>query len=232
MDSEGNSWDTESGLGGGTNGLISMSARNTEDSSSLSTQASLASQTLDFMNQQPASSPPPSQNYMNATMDRSTVDLLTRSSSETKLKKKKRTQQQNQQVATPQSINYRGIHIYQAAEQGSLPLCVLLWGMASAKRVNLFAADGQGNTPLHHAAMADSPEVIGFLLQQSKALSPEDVKLVEQRNAFGETALLRCMSRGVLSVAKVSKHLLFLNNAKSDYLTFSIVFIGIGRKWE
>lgn len=58
------------------------------------------------------------------------------------------------------SINYRGINIYQASAQGSLPVCVLLWGMASAKRVNLMTPDSQGNNPLHMAALADTPEVM------------------------------------------------------------------------
>lgn len=62
-------------------------------------------------------------------------------------------------VHTPQSINYKGINIYQAAAQGSLPLCVLLWGMASPKRVNLMTPDHAGNTPLHYAALAESADV-------------------------------------------------------------------------
>lgn len=67
---------------------------------------------------------------------------------------------------SPTSIAYRGVNIYQAAAQGSLPLCVLLWGMASAKRVNLMSPDPSGNNPLHMAALADTPEVrqtSGFL---------------------------------------------------------------------
>ena len=57
------------------------------------------------------------------------------------------------------SISYHGINIIQAAGQGNLPLCVLLWGMATAKRVNLMDPDPQGNTPMHFAALADLPEV-------------------------------------------------------------------------
>jgi hypothetical protein len=57
------------------------------------------------------------------------------------------------------SINYHGVNISQAAGQGNLPLCVLLWGMATAKRVNLMDPDPQGNTPMHFAALADLPEV-------------------------------------------------------------------------
>jgi hypothetical protein len=62
-------------------------------------------------------------------------------------------------VHTPVTLNYHGINIYQAANQGSLPLCVLLWGMASSKRINLMTPDFQGNNPIHYAALADNPEV-------------------------------------------------------------------------
>lgn len=57
------------------------------------------------------------------------------------------------------SFSYHGVNIYQAASQGSLPLCVLLWGIASTKRVSLMVADEQGNNPFHHAALADTAEV-------------------------------------------------------------------------
>ncbi len=57
------------------------------------------------------------------------------------------------------SINYHGANIFQAAGQGNLPLCVLLWGIASAKRVNLVVCDSLGNNPMHFAAFADTPEV-------------------------------------------------------------------------
>jgi hypothetical protein len=56
------------------------------------------------------------------------------------------------------SIHYHGATMSQAASQGNLPLCVLLWGMATAKRVNLLEPDEQGNTPFHYAALADLPE--------------------------------------------------------------------------
>lgn len=62
-------------------------------------------------------------------------------------------------VYTPVTLNYHGINIYQAASQGSLPICVLLWGMASSKRINLMTPDFQGNNPIHYAALADNPEV-------------------------------------------------------------------------
>lgn len=76
---------------------------------------------------------------------------------------KKRKKKSSNNSYSPYSIQYKGVNIYQAAEQGSLPLCVLLWGMASAKRVNLLVPDAQGNNPLHAAALADSAEVLHAL---------------------------------------------------------------------
>jgi hypothetical protein len=63
-------------------------------------------------------------------------------------------------ITVPTNINYHGVSISQAASQGNLPLCVLLWGMATAKRVKLMDPDQQGDTPMHFAAMADLPEVL------------------------------------------------------------------------
>jgi hypothetical protein len=60
---------------------------------------------------------------------------------------------------TPVTLNYHGVNIYQACSQGNLPLVVLLWGMASSKRISLMAPDFQGNNPMHFAALAESPEV-------------------------------------------------------------------------
>lgn len=57
------------------------------------------------------------------------------------------------------SISYHGVSISQAAGQGSLPLCVLLWSLASSRRVNLMVPDGRGNNPMHFAALSDNPEV-------------------------------------------------------------------------
>lgn len=61
------------------------------------------------------------------------------------------------QVAT--TVSYHGITIATAACQGNLPLCVLLWGMAAAKKVRLMDPDSAGDTPMHFAALADLPEV-------------------------------------------------------------------------
>lgn len=90
--------------------------------------------------------------------DRSNSARRQRRSSTSKLHKTSTSQLgQVSQVATP--INYHGVTISQAASQGNLPLCVLLWGMATAKRVRLMDPDPQGDTPMHFAALADIPEV-------------------------------------------------------------------------
>jgi hypothetical protein len=74
-------------------------------------------------------------------------------------KKRKKKLTSNHSVS-PFSVMYKGANIYQAAQEGNLPLCVLLWGMASAKRVNLLEADAQGNCVLHAAALSDNSEVM------------------------------------------------------------------------
>ncbi len=65
----------------------------------------------------------------------------------------------NQQLNPVYLINYHGISMYQAAASGNLPICVLLWGLASAKHLNLVVSDAAGNNPMHFAALADNAEV-------------------------------------------------------------------------
>eukprot|EP01035_Chromulina_nebulosa_P019949 gene19949-25915_t len=102
-----------------------------------------------------------------------------------------------------EALSYHGINISQAAAQGNLPICVLLWGMAAAKRVNLMQSDDIGCNPMHYAAMADNPEVLGFINQQTRGLlTPSDLKLIDSRNLSGETPLLRSMYTGRMSVVK------------------------------
>lgn len=74
-------------------------------------------------------------------------------------RKKKRTPNT---AYTASTLHYHNINIYQAAAQGNLPVVVLLWGMASSKRVNLMEKDFQGNNAMHYAAMADNTEVRCF----------------------------------------------------------------------
>lgn len=62
-------------------------------------------------------------------------------------------------IHTPATLNYHNINIYQAANQGNLPVVVLLWSMASNKKVNLMSPDFQGNNPIHYACLAENSEV-------------------------------------------------------------------------
>ncbi len=57
------------------------------------------------------------------------------------------------------AVTYGGWDIFRAAEQGNLPVCVLLWGMASAKRISLMLPDEDGCNPVHYASMAETSEV-------------------------------------------------------------------------
>lgn len=63
-------------------------------------------------------------------------------------------------------------------------------------------ADALGNTPMHYAALADTPEVMGFFLQQTKGFLTPDVKLVDSRNELGETPLLKAATAGVIPVLR------------------------------
>jgi hypothetical protein len=68
--------------------------------------------------------------------------------------------QQSQAAPSPATmINYRGVHISMACQEGNLAACVLLWGIAAAKRISLMEPDAEGNNPMHFACMADNPEV-------------------------------------------------------------------------
>jgi hypothetical protein len=68
--------------------------------------------------------------------------------------------QQSHTAPSPSAlINYRGVHIAMACQEGNLAACVLLWGIAAAKRISLMEPDGEGNNPMHFACMADNPEV-------------------------------------------------------------------------
>ena len=83
----------------------------------------------------------------------------TQESSKRKTSDRKPTKKKSSTSVDAPNINYHGVTIYQAACQGSLPLCVLLWGMAAARRVRLMIPDPTGNNPMHYAALADTAEV-------------------------------------------------------------------------
>ena len=142
-------------------------------------------------------------------------------------------------LQTSSNISYHGVTISQAASQGNLPLCVLLWGMATAKRVQLMDPDSQGDTPMHFAATADLPEVscaklkmifvslvilsaiwshslcyyqvqvMSFLHQQTRMKCDPQNRLVELRNNKGETPLLRACCVGKVPSLKVSPVLMY-----------------------
>jgi hypothetical protein len=57
------------------------------------------------------------------------------------------------------AINYKGATMKMACQQGNLPVCVLLWGIAAAKRVSLIDPDSDGNNPMHYAVLSDNSEV-------------------------------------------------------------------------
>lgn len=80
--------------------------------------------------------------------------------------RKPRKKRPSNSVAAGGVVTYHGLTIAKAAMQGNLPVCVLLWGMAAAKRLNLMVPDAQGNNPMHFAALADSPEVKEAVVQR------------------------------------------------------------------
>mmetsp|Transcript_8952 Transcript_8952/g.13456 ORF Transcript_8952/g.13456 Transcript_8952/m.13456 type:complete len:728 (-) Transcript_8952:148-2331(-) len=114
--------------------------------------------------------------------------------------------------AVEMPIAYNGQTIMSAASQGNLPVVVLLWGMASAKKQSLMTPDAQGNNPMHYACLANTGEVMGFLHQQMKGMLTPEIRLVDSVNNAGETPLLRSMATGQMLVIKA------LLDEKSDPL--------------
>jgi ankyrin repeat protein len=101
------------------------------------------------------------------------------------------------------SLTYNGQTIITAASQGNLPVCVLLWGMASAKKINIMSPDIHGNNPMHYACLAQTSEVMGFFHQQLRGMLTSEIRLVDSVNHAGETPLLRAMTTGQMTVIKV-----------------------------
>lgn len=56
-------------------------------------------------------------------------------------------------------IQWRGLTMKMACQQGNLPVVVTLWGLALSRNVDLMVPDDEGNTPIHYAASADNAEV-------------------------------------------------------------------------
>lgn len=104
--------------------------------------------------------------------------------------------------------------------------------MASAKRLNLMVADHLGNTPLHYAALADTPEVMGFFHQQTKGFLMPDLRLVDSRNELGETPLLKAATSGVIPVLRAlieeGSDLFAYDNCQN---TLFIILIKHGHLW-
>jgi hypothetical protein len=113
-------------------------------------------------------------------------------------KSSKKTHSNNLEV----TLTYNGQTIISAASQGNLPVCVLLWGMASAKKINIMAPDIHGNNPMHYACLAQTSEVMGFFHQQLRGMLTPEVRLVDSVNHAGETPLLRAMATGQMAVIK------------------------------
>lgn len=99
-------------------------------------------------------------------------------------------------------IQYKGVTLREAAERGNLPMCVLIWGMASAEKVNLMVPDELGNNPLHYAVRAETPEVMGFIYQQARGQLNSETRLVDSTNLDGETPLLRACYVGKIPIIK------------------------------
>eukprot|EP01041_Mallomonas_annulata_P012445 gene12445-26184_t len=112
-----------------------------------------------------------------------------------------------------ESIVYHEINIYDAASQGNLPVCVLLWGMATSKHVHIMVPDKDGNNPFHLACNSNSTEVLSFLYQQTKGNLHSGVRLIASLNNQSETPLMYAATKGHLPIIKA------LLDWKSDIYT-------------
>ena len=77
---------------------------------------------------------------------------------------KPRMKKAKTQVDVLSSINiqWKGVTMRMACEQGNLPVVVTLWGLALSRNVDMMGPDSEGNTPIHYAAFADNAEVLKF----------------------------------------------------------------------
>ena len=108
----------------------------------------------------------------------------------------------SQQEENPPQVQYNDITLSLACAKGMLPTAVLLWGMHKAQNQNPMSPDADGNNPLHYAALADTPEVLEFIIGQGGGKDINGGKLVDSRNADGETPLLRACTLGKMEVVK------------------------------
>lgn len=106
--------------------------------------------------------------------------------------------------ASPPPIVYNGKTIATAAATGDLPAVVLLWSLATTQGQNPALPDEDGDTLLHHAALAPTPDVAAFVMQQTGGADggPGGLPLVCCRDTDGETPLLRAATAGHLATLK------------------------------
>lgn len=102
-----------------------------------------------------------------------------------------------QRTSIADSLVYKGVTISLAASNGNMPLCVMLWGMARPRGLDLMLPDSEGNTAFHHAALAPTKECVQFFYGQCNGYLPSTrAPLLTVRNNNGETALLRACLAG------------------------------------
>ncbi|GMH53588.1 hypothetical protein TL16_g01484 [Triparma laevis f. inornata] len=89
-----------------------------------------------------------------------------------------------------------------AASQGNLPISVLLWGMYQAAGVDPLTKDSEGNSAVHYAVLADTFEVLDFIMQQTGGYDSKKNKLIDTRNSDEETPLIRASTKGNMNMIK------------------------------
>jgi len=109
---------------------------------------------------------------------------------------------QQQHAPQPPPMAYHGKTVAIAAATGDLPTVVLLWSLATTQGQNPALPDEKGDTPLHHAALAPTPDVAAFVMQQTGGAVGGPGGLPMVRNADGETPLLRAATAGHLATLK------------------------------
>lgn len=85
--------------------------------------------------------------------------------------------------------------LYHVCSNGHLKMLEIL---AELPHLDVNLADSEGNTPLIAAAQAGHVDIVGLLLDKYK-----DVILIDQRNVFGMTALMKAALQGKTKCAKL-----------------------------
>lgn len=145
------------------------------------------------------------QKHVNQNIENNNInESKNESKAESKVENKNIIKKGNNEI-----LSYNGQTIITASSQGNLPVCVLLWGMASAKKINIMSNDIHGNNPMHYACLANNSEVMAFFHQQLRGMLTPEIRLVDSVNNAGETPLLRAMSTGQMTVIKVNYFILY-----------------------